>query len=143
MLLAVPASLAARTAAAAEPIAAAITKVMDASVVAWSSGDLDAFMDSYEDSPDTLFVGGSGLVRGKAAIAARYAAQFGRSGPGQLGKLAFETLEIRPLGEHDALMVGRFHLQPADRTKPEASGIFTLVFHERDGRWRIVCDHTS
>ena len=135
--------LATRLALAADDVPAAIGKVMDASVVAWSAGDLNAFMDSYEDSPDTLFVGSTGLVRGKAAIAARYAKQFGQGGPGTLGKLSFETLEIRPTGEHYALMIGRYHLQPADRAKPEASGIFSLVFHERDGHWRIVCDHTS
>lgn len=135
--------LAACDASAADDVAAGIGKTMDASVVAWSAGDLNGFMDSYEDSPDTVFVGAQGLVRGKAAIAARYASSFGAGGPGKLGKLSFDTLEIRATGEHYALMIGRFHLQPADRTKPEATGIFSLVFHERDGRWRIVCDHTS
>ena len=128
---------------AAAPVDTAIRKVMDASVVAWSNGDLIAFMDSYEDSPGTLFVGEKGLVRGKAAIAARYAAQFGAGGPGQLGKLSFDVLEIRALGAEHALMIGRYHLQPQDAGKPEASGIFSLVFHKRAGQWRIVCDHTS
>jgi len=135
--------LATRVAVAADDVAGAIAKVMNASVAAWSAGDLNTFMDSYEDSPDTLFVGSTGLVRGKAAIAARYAKQFGQGGPGRLGKLSFETLEIRSTGEHYALMIGRFHLRPVDRTKAEATGLFSLVFHERDGRWRIVCDHTS
>ena len=130
-------------ASAADDVAAGIGRTMDASAVAWSAGDLNGFMDSYEDSPDTLFVGAKGVVRGKAAIAARYAASFGAGGPGKLGKLSFDTLEIRPTGEHHALMIGRFHLKPVDRTKPEATGFFSLLFHERDGRWRIVCDHTS
>lgn len=134
---------AAADASPADDAATAIGQVMDASVVAWSAGDLNAFMESYEDSPDTLFVGSQGVVRGKAAIAARYATQFGRGGPGQLGSLSFETLDIRTTGEHYALMIGRYHLQPVDRNKPEATGIFSLVFHERDGRWRIMCDHTS
>ena len=116
---------------------------MDASVVAWSAGDLAVFMDSYEDSPDTIFVGAQGIVKGKAAIQARYASQFGQGGPGRLGRLSFDTLEVRPLGERHALMIGRYRLQPVDPAKPEATGIFSLVFHERDGRWRIVCDHTS
>ena len=127
----------------AADVATAIGRTMNASVLAWSAGDLNAFMDSYEDSPDTLFVGAQGVVRGKSAIQARYASSFGQGGPGQLGRLSFDTLEIRPTGEHYALMIGRYHLQPVDRTKPEATGIFSLVFHERDGRWRIVCDHTS
>lgn len=135
--------IATRVAVAADDVASAIGKVMTASVVAWSAGDLNAFMDSYEDSTDTVFLGSTGLVRGKAAIAARYAEQFGQGGPGGLGKLSFETLEIRPTGEHYALMIGRYHLQPVDRTKAEATGLFSLVFHERDGHWRIVCDHTS
>ena len=132
-----------RWAAAADDPKAGIARPMDASVVAWSAGDLTAFMDSYEDSPDTIFVGAKGIVAGKAAIQARYASQFGQGGPGRLGRLSFDTLEIRPLGERHALMIGRYRLQPVDAGKPEATGIFSLVFHERDGRWRIVCDHTS
>ena len=132
-----------RWATAADDSKAGIARTMDASVRAWSAGDLTAFMDSYEDSPDTLFVGAKGVVAGKAAIQARYASQFGTGGPGQLGKLSFDTLEVRPLGERHALMIGRYHLQPPDPAKPEATGIFSLVFHERNGRWRIVCDHTS
>lgn len=128
---------------AAGTVETAIRKVMDASVVAWANGDLPAFMETYEDSPDTIFVTGQGIVRGKPAIAARYAAQFGTGGPGKLGQLSFDVLEIRAIGSDHALMVGRYHLRPSDPAKPEASGIFSLLFHERAEQWRIVCDHTS
>jgi uncharacterized protein (TIGR02246 family) len=130
----------ARAASAADSAETAIRKVMDASVVAWDAGDLTGFMDTYEDSPDTLFVGEKGLVRGKAAITARYASAFGGQPP---GKLTFDVLEIRPTGPDYALMIGRYHLQPAEPGKPEASGLFSLTFHQRAGHWRIVCDHTS
>lgn len=128
---------------AADDLSATIGRVMDTSAAAWSAGDLDGFMDSYEDSPDTVFVGGAGLKRGKAAIRAVYAPRFEQAKPGALGALTFDVLELRPLGDAHALMIGRFHLRPKDTAQPEATGIFSLTFHRRDGRWRIVCDHTS
>ena len=130
--------------AADDDIDASIRKVMDASIVAWDAGDLAAFMDTYEDSPDTLFVGEKGVVRGRAAITARYASALGMGGQTRPpGKLTFDVLEIRALGPDYALMLGRYHLKPAEPGKPEASGLFSLTFHQRDGHWRIVCDHTS
>lgn len=122
---------------------AAINAVMARSVDAWAAGDLHAFMQSYEDSPDTLFVGAQGIVRGKAAIGERYATQFGSGGPGRLGTLTFDVLELRSLGTDYALMIGRYRLQPPDPSKPQATGIFSLVFHKRGSAWRILSDHTS
>ena len=128
---------------AADDLSATIGRVMDTSAKAWSAGDLDGFMDSYEDSPDTVFVGSAGPVLGKPAIRAVYAPRFEKAKPGELGALTFDTLQLRPLGEQYALLVGRFHLRPKDAAQPEATGIFTLTFHRRNGRWRIVSDHTS
>ncbi len=121
----------------------AIMTVMNASAEAWSAGDLSRFMETYEDSPDTVYIGRNGTVNGRAAIQAMYAANFSKATPGSLGKLTFDVIDIRPLGDRHALMIGRYHLASADAGKPEASGIFSLVFHERAGQWRIVCDHTS
>lgn len=128
---------------AAPDVRTAVLQVMNASAVAWSAGDLSRFMDTYEDSPDTVYVGKDGTVNGRAAIQAMYAAHFGQASPGSLGKLSFDVIDIRPLGERHALMIGRYHLVAPEAGKPEASGIFTLVFHEQGGQWRIVCDHTS
>jgi hypothetical protein len=60
--------------------------------------------------------------------------------PERMGKLAFTDLEIRLLGEHAALVLGRWRLTDT----PEAgSGVFTLVLQRIGGQWLIVHDHTS
>ncbi len=119
----------------------AIEDALTASARAWSRNDLDAFMHCYEDGPDTAYVKTGGVVRGYRAIRDMYAARFGGAS-GALGQLSMETLDFKRLGPDYALVVGRYHLKPA-RPGPEASGIFTLVFHKSAAGWRIVSDHTS
>jgi len=120
---------------------AAIEDALTASAQAWSRDDLDAFMHCYEDGPETAYVKADGVVKGYRAIRDMYAARFGGAS-GALGQLSMETLDFRRLGPDYALVVGRYHLKPA-KPGPEASGVFTLVFHKSAAGWRIVSDHTS
>ena len=50
-----------RGAATAE---SAIRAVLDAQAAAWNRGDLEGYMDGYDRSPDTEFVGGDTVTRG-------------------------------------------------------------------------------
>jgi len=120
---------------------AAIDDALTASAQAWSRDDLDAFMHCYEDGPETAYVKAGGVVKGYRAIRDMYAARFGGAS-GALGQLSMETLDFKSLGPDYALVVGRYHLKPA-KPGPEASGIFTLVFHKSTAGWRIISDHTS
>ncbi len=120
---------------------AAIDEALAASAQAWSRDDLDAFMHCYEDGPQTAYVKADGVVKGYRAIRDMYAARFGGAS-GALGRLSMETLDFSRLGPDYALVVGRYHLQPA-KPGPEVSGIFTLVFHKSAAGWRIISDHTS
>ena len=54
----------------ADPARAIDTALAD-SAAGWNAGDVPRFLAIYAD--DAVFVTNSGLVRGKAAIAARYA----------------------------------------------------------------------
>lgn len=126
-------------AARAGDVAAELGQAMARTAAAWTAGDLAAFMSGYEDSADTIYIGHDAVVRGRAAIEAMYRERFGAGG--SLGALSFETLSAAPLGSEHALFVGRFHLARAG--KPEASGVFSLVFHRTPAGWKIVCDHTS
>ena len=56
-----------------------------------------------------------------------------------MGKLTFSDLEVFPLGDSAALMLGRWKL---DRKEP-IGGNFSLVWRKIDGEWLIVHDHTS
>jgi len=109
---------------------------MAASAAGWNAGRLDAFMAVYAD--DAVYVTGQGVVRGKAAIAARYAPSF-RGGGNARGKLSFETIVDRPLGPDRRLLIARWTLTG----KKVETGLTSLVFERRAGAWKIVADHSS
>ena len=123
-------------------IRAAITAQSDA----WNRGNIPDFMQAYEDSPDTTFIGKT-LRKGFQPIRQRYELSY--TNPAQMGKLTFNDIEIRLLksscGKAEfAVVTGKFHL---DRTtKGEATmddGIFSLVWRKSAKGWKIVLDHTS
>ncbi len=130
----------AQAAADLDPVRGGISQSLMNSAVEWSKNDLDGFMDSYEDSPETTYVTAHRLVRGFGAIKAMYASRFG--GKKSLGSLSFTLEEVRPLGSGFALAIGRYELIRVGLPEP-ASGIFTLVFHHTQAGWKIVSDHTS
>jgi beta-aspartyl-peptidase (threonine type) len=57
-----------------------------------------------------------------------------------MGRLTLSGLEITPLGDTAALVLGQWKL---DGLSVPLGGNFTLVFRKIDGRWVIVHDHTS
>jgi len=133
----------ARAAPSAAHDQADVTAALEASAAAWSRGDLHGFMHAYENSPATTYVTSHGVVTGYDAIEATYGARFAGRGPGALGQLSLAVLSFRPLGPGFALVTGRFLLHHPDSHTPDATGIFTLVFHKSAAGWGIVSDHTS
>ena len=126
--------------------AAAIRAALDAQTAAWNHGDIPAFMQSYEDSPDTTFIGSS-VRKGFRPILERYKQSY--TSAAQMGTLTFSDLEIRLIpgacGKTDmALVTGRFHLQRNEKgpaTKDD--GVFSLVWRKGPQGWKIILDHTS
>jgi ketosteroid isomerase-like protein len=126
---------------------AAIRAVLETQVAAWNRGDIPVFMASYEDSPETTFVGATSVNKGFTPILERYKRSY--TNREQMGTLTFKELDIRLLPAASgvteyAVVTGRFHL---DRTARGAAtkddGLFTLVWHKgRDGL-KILLDHTS
>lgn len=121
---------------AGDPAEASIRAAMTASAAGWDAGNLDRFMGIY--APDAVYVGARGLVRGKAAIADSYRASFA-GGANSRGRLSFEYLLIRPIGER-RMVFARWHLRGGNG---EESGMTTLVFERQAGGWKIVADHSS
>jgi uncharacterized protein (TIGR02246 family) len=126
---------------------AQIRAAIDAQVTAWNSGDIPAFMSSYEDSPDTTFVGATSVNKGFKPILERYKANYANKD--QMGKLTFTDLEVRLLPTSSgateyAVVTGKFHLdRTAKGTATKDDGIFSLVWRKGPGGWKIVLDHTS
>lgn len=113
---------------------------------AWNRADIPAFMQTYEDSPDTTFIGQK-LRKGYKPILERYQQSY--TSPEQMGTLSFSDIDIRLLpsgcGKSDiALVTGKFHL---NRTKHgeagKDDGIFSLVWRKGPHGWKIILDHTS
>jgi len=125
---------------------AQIRAAMDAQTAAWNHGDIPGFMQSYEDSPDTTFIGAT-LRKGFQPILKRY--QQAYSNTAQMGTLTFSDLDVRLLpgacGKPEiALVTGKFHLERS--AKGEATkddGIFSLVWRKGPQGWKIILDHTS
>lgn len=117
-----------------------IRRVLDDQVAAWNRGDIPGFMDGYDKSESTTFVGTT-ITKGHAAVLANYRKRYPT--PEKMGTLRFSDLEIRPLGSDYAAVIGRFHLDRSAGAGGEASGIFTLLFHKTAHGWKVILDHTS
>ncbi len=125
---------------------AAIRATIAAQTKAWNRADVNAFMQAYEDSPETTFIGTS-LRKGYKPILERYKQAY--SSAEQMGKLTFSELDVRLLpgacGKSElALVTGRFHLErTAKGDAKKDDGIFSLVWRKGPQGWKIILDHTS
>ena len=115
-----------------------IKAVLDAQAAAWNRGDLEGYMDGYDRSPNTEFVGGDTITRGWQTVLDRYRKNY--SSREKMGALTFSDLEITVLSKDAALVLGRWRLK---RANDEPHGTFTLLFRKRKAGWRIVHDHSS
>jgi len=116
----------------------AIRAVLDAQAAAWNRGDVEGYMDGYDRSPKTEFVGGDSITRGWQEVLDRYKKKYDTRE--KMGTLTFSDLEITLLGKDAALVLGRWRLK---RATDEPHGTFTLLFRKTKSGWRIVHDHSS
>ena len=116
----------------------AIRAVLDAQAAAWNRGDIEGYMDGYDRSPKTEFVGGDSITRGWQEVFDRYKQRY--DSREKMGTLTFSDLEINVLSKYAALVLGRWRLK---RTNDEPHGTFTLLFRKTKSGWKVVHDHTS
>ena len=119
---------------------AAIQQLMQKQAEDWNRGDVNAFMEGYENSPKTAFVGDK-VEYGYATILDRYKRLYAT--PAAMGKLTFTGLAIRVLDCGDAVATGNFHLDRGAESGGNADGIFSLVLRKGPSGWKIILDHTS
>src|SRR5437764_152451 len=115
-----------------------IRAVLDAQAAAWNRGDIESYMNGYDRSPKTEFVGADSITRGWQDVLDRYKKRYDTRE--KMGTLAFSDLEITMLSSDAALVLGRWRLK---RANDEPHGTFTLLFRKRKAGWRIVHDHSS
>jgi ketosteroid isomerase-like protein len=117
-----------------------IVKVLLAQENAWNKGDLAGFASGYKDSPDTLFVTHQ-VFRGFTGLVDEYKHDY--PSRAAMGTLSYSDLEVHPLDENFAVVIGRYHLDRSKKDGGAAEGLFTLVFENTDNGWKIVVDHTT
>ena len=117
---------------------AAVRTVLDSQAAAWNRGDIEAYMDGYARSADTVFVTGDRVTRGWQPVLERYKKAY--DSRDKMGVLTFSDIEVTILSKDAAIVLGRWHLQ---RSKDEPHGRFTLLFRKTNAGWKIVHDHTS
>lgn len=116
----------------------AIESVMRAQEVAWNKGDLEGFMFGYANSDSTIFVGKTRVNYGWQKVLDSYIK--GYPDKAAMGQLQFDLIQITPIDETHAYVVGKWTLTGNDSP---ASGHFVLIFEKLEGAWRIVVDGTS
>jgi ketosteroid isomerase-like protein len=129
---------------------AAIRAAMAGQAAAWNRADISAFMQSYEDSPETTFIGAK-LRKGYGPILERYKQSY--TTPEQMGTLTFSDLDVRLLPSacgasgssvEFAVVTGTFHLERTAKGEAKKDdGIFSLVWRKGSQGWKILLDHTS
>lgn len=116
----------------------AIKAVLHQQAKDWSNASIEDFMEGYDNTPNLLFVGKSGITKGWQETLDRY--KTGYPTTDHTGELKFDILEVQPINRDAYLLVGEFHLI---RNVGKADGIFTLVFKKVEGQWKVISDHTT
>jgi ketosteroid isomerase-like protein len=117
-----------------------IIKVLLAQENAWNKGDLTAFTDTFKDSPDTLVITHQ-VSRGFAGLLDEYKHDYPNKAA--MGTLSYSDLEVHPLDENFAVVVGKYHLERGKKDGGVAEGLFSLVLENTDKGWKIIVDHTT
>jgi ketosteroid isomerase-like protein len=119
---------------------AAIETLLADQAAAWNRGDLDGFMAGYERSEQLVFTSGAQIRRGWQTTHDRFQERYGAGAKSDMGKLAFEIVDVRPLGADGAIVLGQWDLT---ETPQAGRGVFSLAALRTGEGWRIVHDHTS
>jgi ketosteroid isomerase-like protein len=116
-----------------------VAVMLETQAIAWNGGNLDGFMAAYARSPETTYIGSSGLIVGIDGIRARYAPLFE---PGATrDSLRFTDLQTRELDPRFGIATARYVLERDGAVT--STGPFTLVLMRVEGEWRIVHDQSA
>ncbi len=121
-----------------QPDAHPVLSILQEQVDAWNEGDIERFMQYYWKSDDLTFSLGGKVTRGWNQTLANYKRRYPT--PEKMGRTHFNNLEVFPLGDEAALVLGEWNLER--QTEP-MHGNFSLVFRKINGQWLIIHDHTS
>jgi len=116
--------------------------VLDSQVKCWSNGDIDGFMQGYEQSGDVRFITQKGVKNNWKQILDGY--KKGYPGKDAMGNLQFDVKEVRWLDSSAGIsqVIGQWRVSPWDKPNEIHQGLFSLVFHGTENGPRILVDCT-
>ena len=117
---------------------ATIRSAIEQQRIAWNTGDLNRFMDTYWQSDSLMFIGKSGVTYGWQNTLNSY--KKGYPDTAAMGKLQFELISVNRLSDLYYSVVGKWHLK---RSIGDVGGAFTLLFKKIKNHWVIIQDHSS
>ena len=100
----------------------------------FNKGDFAGVASLYTDDA-TAFPPGSGMVKGRAAIAAMW-----KGMAEQVGDPKVTTLDVKPLGPSAAREIGTFSLKTKSPTPQEITGKYVVVWEWVRGKWKLAAD---
>ena len=115
-----------------------ILMILSDQTVSWNKGDLTNFMKGYWNNDSLMFVGKAGVTYGYQNTLTRYRETY--SDADKMGKLFFEILKVKKLSGEYYFVLGKWFLK---RNAGDIGGHYTLLFRKINGKWLIVCDHSS
>ena len=104
----------------------------------WNAGNIKCFMEGYWKSDSLRFIGKSGIKYGWNETLVNYQESY--PDKEAMGMLTFDLLGIDKMGPQHVMVTGKWHLK---REKDEPSGLFTLIWKNIGGMWKIIYDHSS
>ena len=114
---------------------AAILKVMKNQEIAWSTNDLEGFMEGYFKSDSLKFYGKNGLTKGWQQTLDNY--KKGYPTKDHSGTLSFEIPDISPIENQSYWVMGSYFLS---RNVGDANGVFIVIFKKIKDEWKIIAD---
>lgn len=115
-----------------------IMLVLNDQVKDWNTQNIEGFMSGYWQSDSLKFIGKSGITKGWKNTLENYKKNY--PDKNAMGTLRFEILSIEGIHSKSAMVIGKWYLT---RTIGDVQGIFSLLFKKINGKWLIVCDHSS
>ena len=95
-------------------------------------------MQGYAQSDSLRFASGGTVTYGWNSMLERYKKSYPTKE--KMGLLTFADITVDIISNDAAIVFGKWSLK---REKDEPWGLFTLLFKNKSGVWRIVHDHTS
>ena len=103
-------------------------------VALFNKGDFTGVASLYTDDA-TAFPPGSGMVKGRAAIAAMW-----KGMAEQVGDPKLTTIDVKRLGRFAVREIGTFSLKTKGSTPKEVIGKYVVVWEWARGSWKLATD---